>query len=779
MGCDHQLQCCTGHGLIYFMPVSLDVRPICSRPYLAWLLDKGSDGFCSVWWMVYEKKIRGAPFFDPMHVPYRDLDTWLDDQGLKASMKLKSIHHNFTFGPWDGESWLQQHKDTAKEASAMEAVDDACLDYWWYKICLELEIDYWSSTKADRLRFLRSLPTEEWLNKNGPRCCASRWGTYAKAEEYRSHFEARRGFLLMVQGVLQHWLGNQKAKTMITEGLQPTANERSGRDTTKNAKAAVNKARDRSTNTAQLVLFVLMDQKIQRDNSILFYLCKIVDHAHSVLCKELKSVEKVREYYVQMCFYNTKYIRTVSTALFPFTHFEALQKIGFDCEFHHSSLQGLTLDSNEIQAELELAGVFFNKIIPGVGKLIRGHMTHAWTYPGKFQLCNSKDREVVNAGLQAVHDDYDAWVAVQQCGGLFWTKFTKRMSWNWTIVQETALLLQNTNFQMTDEFQCQLDRLHSHTGGTYSVECLFQKAADHCDRDNSNRRLDGKALWMIPVAEKMLEKIFDFRQVSTDEIVPDMVPATNAEAQLPDDFFSCKLKDCTLDLKGLVSTSASASWQTFSGATYWMLASDQFTVSFLHKSGKLNHGADTWRAFAVPPGLLIDIGGSVYFSLLQWATVVLLIRAEHTIANDGKSLWRFKEVGPDTVVVRPIYTFDDMKLLPVQWLSPKALSICLGHIPAVWGQQYVCRQYSTALPFLQGAAKACFWQLPIKALKKLAKDEYKLQLAGSEVDSLVQLISHVLPGIKDDDMAKILELRYSCHVCVCVCFYVVNLVFLV
>ena len=131
---------------------------------------------------------------------------------------------------------------------------------------------------------------------------------------------------------------------MLADGLQPTANERvGGRDTTKNAKAAINKVRDRTTNTAQLVLFVLMDHKIQRDNIILFYFCKFVDVAHSVLFKGLKCVEAVRDYYCDMCHYNTKYIKTIITALHPFAKLEALEKVGFDVNFHTTSTNGLEL----------------------------------------------------------------------------------------------------------------------------------------------------------------------------------------------------------------------------------------------------------------------------------------------------------------------------------------------------------------------------------------------------------------------------------------------------
>ena len=68
--------------------------------------------------------------------------------------------------------------------------------------------------------------------------------------------------------------------------------------------------------------------------------------------------------------------------------------------------------------------------------------------------------------------------------------------------------------------------------------------------------------------------------------------------------------------------------------------------------------------------------------------------------------------------------------------------------------------------FLYSAAKAAFWQLPANSLKRLAKQQYKLQLTGSEVDMLIQLISHVLQGMSDNELAEILGQRHSCNKCV-------------
>ena len=97
-------------------------------------MTKGVMAFALCGGCCFARSSEGAPYFDPMHIPYRDLDTWLDDQGFKASMKLKAIHQNFTFGPWDGESWLVQHKDTAADVAVTEAVDDPVLDFGWFRI---------------------------------------------------------------------------------------------------------------------------------------------------------------------------------------------------------------------------------------------------------------------------------------------------------------------------------------------------------------------------------------------------------------------------------------------------------------------------------------------------------------------------------------------------------------------------------------------------------------------------------------------------------------------
>ena len=138
-------------------------------------------GFCTVWYALYFLKMRAFPVFDPMHVPCRDLDGWMAEANLNCSMNLKSIYHKVGSGPWDGESWMQQHRDCAQEASAMELTDEPCLEFFWPQISRELGLVYEQTTVVDKLQLLRELPESDLLKKQGPRVCGTRWRTYSEA----------------------------------------------------------------------------------------------------------------------------------------------------------------------------------------------------------------------------------------------------------------------------------------------------------------------------------------------------------------------------------------------------------------------------------------------------------------------------------------------------------------------------------------------------------------------------------------------------------------------
>ena len=197
------------------------------------------------------------------------------------------------------------------------------------------------------------------------------------AETYRQPFENLRAYLLMMQGVLQGWLANQKRKALMAHGLMPTSADSAGQST-KAVKKSMNAVRDRSTNTAQLVLFILLDPKVRRDTAILQFVSHKVDLAHAQLCRDLKSCEEVAAYNIGQAEESIDFLATLSKLLDPFENFDGLKAAGFNIEFHPESLAGVTAESEEYAVEAELSNHFMMKVVPAVGRLVRGHLQTAW-----------------------------------------------------------------------------------------------------------------------------------------------------------------------------------------------------------------------------------------------------------------------------------------------------------------------------------------------------------------------------------------------------------------
>ena len=101
-----------------------------------------------------------------------------------------------------------------------------------------------------------------------------------------------------------------------------------------------------------------MDAKIHRDRATLIYVASKVDTAHSALCKDLKSVKEVRGFYASFCLSRSYYLTTVWSLLLVFDDFDSLRKVGFDVDFHTSTLQHMAKDGDELANKAFLASLF-------------------------------------------------------------------------------------------------------------------------------------------------------------------------------------------------------------------------------------------------------------------------------------------------------------------------------------------------------------------------------------------------------------------------------------
>ena len=119
-----------------------------------------------------------------------------------------------------------------------------------------------------------------------------------------------------------------------------------------------------------------------------------------------------------------------------------MRKVGFDVDFHTATLQHMDKDGDDLASEAALASQFWTRNLSAIGRLIRGHLAHGMTYPGKFAAGLSDDPDEEAWAFNEFQLDFEAWRKLAKVGGgIFWTKMISRSSMNWTVVDETFQLL--------------------------------------------------------------------------------------------------------------------------------------------------------------------------------------------------------------------------------------------------------------------------------------------------------------------------------------------------
>ena len=109
------LMCAKGHGILAYQPKAGDERPLQSREHLALIVDKGSDNWCLSWFLIYHLRLRVSVYPDPFHGPWRELENAISAGGKRHSLLLSSIVHNMDYGPFEGQAFWNQQRDSAKE----------------------------------------------------------------------------------------------------------------------------------------------------------------------------------------------------------------------------------------------------------------------------------------------------------------------------------------------------------------------------------------------------------------------------------------------------------------------------------------------------------------------------------------------------------------------------------------------------------------------------------------------------------------------------------------
>ena len=548
-GLDWQLQTMVGKGLSRYAQQDGDVRRVEQRPFLSVCLDKGSDGWCATWFLVNECKLRMMPFWDPFHGPWNDVNTAMDECGLKSSMLLSTIAHNLEYGPFDGQAFHRKMCETAEELKSLMNVNDPLLQYLWPKICAEM--GYEESQFEDKLQFLENLPTHEFLRVKGPRVCSSRWGTWCEADSFRAPYHHARLLVLLGMGLLEGWIKKDGYGQAVLEQMHEkaaaaaTASSKDGRQSTSQARKDVSKIRDRCHNSCHVSAVVLMDTKIYNDCGMLAFVSKRVRLYHKVLAKELKCPESSVKFYASAAAVDSLMMTSISELFHPWDSMDELQRCGLTVLADAMELQRLTEDSPQMLHEQAVMKKIWTFTITAACKLLKGHLAHALSYPGRFAMALHPDEAVRVRFMDEMQQDWQAWTAISRPSSVGWEKARNRSPYHWLVTKETFQLAEQQQWKLTSPLKKHIDRMFRHFGQTLVIENMFQKVTDHVNRDNGNKVLSSASLWRRPCKEKILSKLYKY-----EEVAEETAPAQSMKdcQSLPDSVFHARGKTTSMKL---------------------------------------------------------------------------------------------------------------------------------------------------------------------------------------------------------------------------------------
>lgn len=195
--------------------------------------DKGSDGLGSIWYLLYEKGTRAAFWPDPFHGPWRELDNAVSAGKKKHALLMSSIVHNGDFGPFEGCSFWEQQRESAREMVAKMGEGGPLLEWLWPKTLRDKGVE---ASEYGQKEFLQALLSSRWMVSKGARVCSTRWGTWAAEEAERLPSHHGRLLVLIHYGLVQGWFRRRGSLDAMINGLLPRRRPTSaGASTTKEA----------------------------------------------------------------------------------------------------------------------------------------------------------------------------------------------------------------------------------------------------------------------------------------------------------------------------------------------------------------------------------------------------------------------------------------------------------------------------------------------------------------------------------------------------------------
>jgi len=290
------------------------------------------------------------------------------------------------------------------------------------------------------------------------------------------------------------------------------------------------------------------------------------------------------------------------------------------------------------------------------------------------------------------------------------------------------------------------------------IEDGFQRERRQETR-GSNQQVSCDRTWSILLEKKILEEVHGYNPI---EPVGEVAKGET----LLGSTYRPQARQVSTELRGIMGTSPTPSWVTFSPANSGVVFADLQLMEWCRQADAWKKGAHSGWSILMQGNTLLRrrcSEGPWFFALGHVGGVMPVgWPAKHHDCPGGCKVW------PPENAFKPfdfpwleVIDVDDWEAMPVRWLSPM-------HLRARWGPKIsfsggihgiVAEPTADPAPLLVVAAKACFWELTVVPLRQLAKF---MGLDLPVMPSLFTVLSALLRFIlkcTDSELADILAMR--------------------
>jgi hypothetical protein len=751
------------------LPIKLTATGTLDRPCVHVCTDEGPIGSPAVYWYFARCNARGTKSLDPWHKCWRNAGDACRKAGLWVVVLEYTIIMNCLRGPWGKDGFYSTFKAAANHYLATSGSSCPLFQHFYDQICWEWnEVGLEFGTPEHMDYIFKKLAGCKVLHRKGDHVRLGRWFSWFRNLEERSgDFSAMLLFLVytgiregfwtsvydspLVEPCVQESAGPQGQQPEQEVGAIPSTSAAS--TSVKGSNAEVAEERKKCRNTLELAVRILA-------NPLRFRCARLIQNVFEPIASSFGIWQTA--FKTQQGTLNTVLGWAAGTSQSD-TLFQvwqtledgpALNRCGFIPGLDRGMLQGAIMDEEAIAANM------LTLIVNVVGVRLSAMSHYCMNLPYLFVLLLSPEACVRQACLQKLQA---IWSWLEKAEERAWSeasvkKVLDELEWpNWIWVREIFIMLSEFAFQHVphDVHNCVRDFATGPLNSEMNESAFNELRSHECHAPN--KKLGCLAAWCA-LQKSDLASDHDRGGLAITDAAK--LQAVRVKGPLPDTLFGCDVQDCSIGMDKLEDlrigsyTSPSATrWAMIPACLQccldleWGQVGDAWMTLLLAAGAIVIHRSESKTAFIV---CWVCKWGAILWQMEQWSfgTFSYLKPAAPTLASPVP--WKYVQV----------VSFMDWKAAPTKAVPPCKLPEGIGR------RAVRCTMDGKAQHILKFSARTCFINCQISHLKLLLpltgyEPPSARQAPKSEAELCKALVKHVLQGISDEEVVRILARRFK------------------